>query len=358
MSEQLAVIQNLDKSVVFAGGLDDILNKISEELKKDLPDISTKQGRKEIISRARKAASCKSVILDLGFELTEDSRKNIAAINADRNKAEQFLDNLRDEIRKPVTDWEKREEDRISDHETSLILLKCSVSSDMTVDALVKLKDGILEVYNRNWEEFQFRADAVYKENVDNINACTEQRKKRDVEALELEKLRKELAERQTIEAKQREEQAEKEREERRKKELEEVAEKARKAAEEKAKEDAIKLEAENNRKLAEEKARADKAAKDLENAKIKAENDKIAAEKKAKADAEAAVAAERKRVADKEAAEKQETERREADKKHRAGVQNESLKAIVKVVGDDETAKKILLAIIQNEIPNIRIEY
>ena len=51
-------------------------------------------------------------------------------------------------------------------------------------------------------------------------------------------------------------------------------------------------------------------------------------------------------------------TERREADKKHRAGVQNESLKAIVKVVGDDETAKKILLAIIQNEIPNIRIEY
>ena len=160
------------------------------------------------------------------------------------------------------------------------------------------------------------------------------------------------------IEAKQRDEQAEKEREEGRKKELEEVAEKARKAAEEKAKEDAIKLEAENNRKLAEEKARADKAAKDLENAKIKAENDKIAAEKKAKADAEAAVAAERKRVADKEAAEKQETERREADKKHRAGVQNESLKAIVKVVGDDETAKKILLAIIQNEIPNIRIEY
>lgn len=87
-----------------------VLDAIKAETEKFTPDVSTSSGRKEIASMARKVASSKVVLDDTGKSLTEEWRKKTNKINEERKTAREFLDNLKDKVRAPLTQWEKEEE--------------------------------------------------------------------------------------------------------------------------------------------------------------------------------------------------------------------------------------------------------
>ncbi len=109
----LIEVKKLDVAVVFSErGMTEILEKIETKAKELEPDLSTDAGRKEIASMAYKVARSKTLLDDLGKGIIADWKEKVDNINKHRKTARDFLDILKEEVRKPLTDWEA-EQDRI-----------------------------------------------------------------------------------------------------------------------------------------------------------------------------------------------------------------------------------------------------
>ena len=118
MSEQDTSLVRADDFVpalLFAGDsttLDDTLAYIREQVSGHVADVSTSAGRKEVARLARQVASSKVVLDGLGKTLVADWKDKAKKVDSERKRCRDTLDALRDETRKPLTDYETAEEDR------------------------------------------------------------------------------------------------------------------------------------------------------------------------------------------------------------------------------------------------------
>ena len=88
-----------------------LLDAIRQEATRDFtPDLSTDRGRKEIASRAFKVAKSKTYLDDLGKEEVARLKDLPRQVDAGRKALRDGLDALRDDIRRPLTEWEERRE--------------------------------------------------------------------------------------------------------------------------------------------------------------------------------------------------------------------------------------------------------
>jgi len=363
----LTTIEISNPLVVFSTphGLDAIIDKIEAEVKNIDRDISTEEGRDNIRSIAFKLAKSKTALDKMGKDLTEEQRKQIEAVNAERKRAWERMETLQHEIRKPLTDWEDAEKKRVADHEAALahieslgVFMQDTPITTADIEERIKQFNALAP---RVWQEFEPRYNYTVKTLSDGLAASLAESQKRDAEAAELERLRAEEAARK-----------QKEHEERI---AAEAAEKAKKAAEEKAAADAEaerqRTEKERLRIEAEKQAAVDAAAKaesDRLAAIAKAESDRIAAEEKAKRDEEAAAQRERDKIAAEKKAEADALAAREADHAHKKKINNEAMGVIHKLIQDwsgsieksdgEEAAKQIIIAIAKGEIPHVKIIY
>ena len=94
-----ALVQSREKFNAF-------YEKVAQEVAGHEPDLSTDKGRKAIASLAYKVTRTKTAIDEAGKKLTEDKKKEIAAVDAERKAIREKLDALAAEVRKPLTDWE------------------------------------------------------------------------------------------------------------------------------------------------------------------------------------------------------------------------------------------------------------
>ena len=92
----------------------DLLVKMVREAAILVPDLSTGKSRQEIASMSGKVSSSKVVLEKLGKGLVDDEKaliadrlKRVDGINATRAKIKTEFDALRDEVRAPLTQWEK-----------------------------------------------------------------------------------------------------------------------------------------------------------------------------------------------------------------------------------------------------------
>ena len=107
----LIPIKKLDVAVVFTDkGLEEILSEIERIAMAHVADVTSEQGRSDIKSLAYKVARSKTVIDSFGKDVIADWKKKTDNINAYRKRARDFLDPLRDRVRKPLTDWEAEQE--------------------------------------------------------------------------------------------------------------------------------------------------------------------------------------------------------------------------------------------------------
>lgn len=353
----LATIETLNPVAVFSGGIDPLLERIATESRAQKLDISTEKGRKEVASLAYKIARSKTLLDDMGKALGEDAKRKLDAINADRKKARDSLDALKEEIRKPLTDWENADALRIAALEQKIKDIE-SIGDKATAECLLLPIKGMEEAAEKvaaialiDWQEFKFRAKEAIEIATSKISLAIAQRKKHDEEQAELARLRAEAAAREQAERDARI--------------AAEAAAKAKAEAEAKAAQEAKaaadKAEAEQKRVEAEKKAAEERAAK--------AEQEKLAAEAKAKADAAAAllkaeqekiaaVEAERKRAEQEARAEAEAAAKREADKAHKTKINGEALADLVAAGLSEETAKEAIKAIAQGKIRNVKISY
>ncbi len=364
---------NLEKLFTLQG-MDLIITEIQKEVADFSADITTKKGRAEIISMAAKVAKCKSPIKNLASELKEESRKLIDGVNAQWNRYEAAMDDLRDKIRKPVDEIEEREaaqlkacQDRLSQIES---LKDCGSTPQAWSSVIMNCEIGITNVKdfleNFEWGQFKFRAETAANEVLEILNLRCSHAKEQKIKDDELDKLRKEAAERAQ---KDHEERIAREAAEKAKREAEEVAERERQASiEREAKIEADKKAAEQAQINAEIRAKeAERLGKEQAE---QAELAKIAAEKKAKEDAkkaaQEAVEKERLRVEEEARKEKEAAEKREANKKHRAKINNEAKSSLFQVLVESnfdtsnahDLAKSIIEAIAKDEITHVRITY
>lgn len=366
-------------------GLDPILHRLRTEVDAFVPDISTKAGREVIASFAYKLARSKTAVDNLGKSVVSEMKEKVKVVDAERARAWDEIEAMQAKVRKPLTDWEEAEKQRVHNHELRIstiigLAANAVVHSTQNLEELIANMDK--EYGDVDWEEFAQRGNEALTTTRAKLVEILEMKKKADAEREELERLRAAEVERKRKEEEDRAAAAKKAEEERI---AQEAAEKARKEAEEKAaaeakaaqeKADREKREVEERaaaekkakedaeRKAAEEKAAREKAEADAKAAAEKAEADKKAAAEKAEREkqeaAERAAAAERKRIADEQAAAAAETARREADAAHKKGIMKLAIDALESQINADPDldAEGIIKLIDAGKIPNIKINY
>lgn len=162
---QLVPLASLQAVTLFSpGGSTDVLDRIRQEARAVAAetDISTKQGRAGIASLAYKVARSKTALDEMGANLAADLKKKVGAIDAERRRVREELDALRDEVRKPLTDWEGAENKRVSGHEQALVQINSLHKGMMDASSAViqaLLVESLPRLADRDWQEFAGRAD-------------------------------------------------------------------------------------------------------------------------------------------------------------------------------------------------------
>lgn len=330
MSE-LAIIEiapDMAPSIYVENGLEKFLEQIRESVN-EVPDLSTAKGRARIASLAAQVSRSKTAVEKPGRDYLRHLKEAVKPAEAELRRFVSACDEMRDEVRRPLTEWEA-EQERIKAEEAMNAL------HDEALEMNIKFDQELAAKFEADHEMALLMNDAF------------------DREA----KVKEEEAERQRI---AHEEELKRHAEEKAKREAEEKIERER--AESARREAELKLkaeQAERDRIAAEKKAEAEKkeAADRAEREKQKAieaekrksqeEADRIKREAEAK---EAARLAEEKRIADEAAA-------RAADVEHRRAINTSAVQALIDQGIPDDWAKACVVAIARGKVPATTINY
>ena len=358
MSEvtDLVVIEKQNAMAVFTTKeqLDPIIEAIEKEARSLVPDVSTRKGRDAIASMAHKVARSKTYIDNAGKDLVAELKSLPKQIDESRRIVRERLDALKDEVRKPLTDWENAESARKEALQQRLVDLRAladvidSVGSYLpSVEIQQRIESAKAVALDDSWQEVAAEAGVAKDATIQQLEAALIVAKQREHEAAELERLRKEAEEKARLE---REENIRRE-----------AAEQARRDAEQNAK---AELEAAARRE-AEEKARAELAERQRIEMEQRAAREKQEAEERARREKEEAVAAERRRLEEAEAArlaeeqrKGEEEARRAADKEHRRTVNRRVIADLIAQGIPEEFAQKAMLAIAGGKVQDAHIKY
>ena len=323
MSEimDLVVIEKKNAMAVFTNNdqLDPLIEAIEKEARSLVPDVTTKKGRDAIASMAHKVARSKTYIDNAGKALVAELKALPKQIDESRRVVRERLDALKDEARRPLTEWEA-EQERIKAEEAM---------NALHVEALAMNEDFDRQMAARIESDHEMALlmnDAFDREQADK---AAEAERQRIAHEEEIKRLAAAAAAREV------EQRAQREREE---------------AAHREAVLKAQAEQAERDRIAAEQKAEADKqAAIEAERRKAQEEADRIRREAEQR---EQARLAEEKRKADEQA-------RREADVKHRKAVGTEIVKALLANTSlTRDQAIEVLTAVKDGRIPHTGISY
>lgn len=337
VNTQVNELQVLEQNVIVAafakrGGTDELYERIAQEVRSHVPDVSTKKGRDAIGSLALKISKSKTLIEKCGKELVAEQKAQIKVIDDDRISIVKKFDLLRDEVLAPRDAWEQAEKDRVAKHSQFISNIKVMYGLCFDLPSLeIKKAIDSLEslVVDSSLDEYEQEAKLAKFETIEALRTALVAREKHEAEQAELERLRQAEILRQ-----QQEREAQIARE---------AAEKATREAEEKARFEA-------------ERVQREKAEAEQREARLKAE--KEAAELRAQHAAEA----ERKRIEAEQAvkleAERQAEEARQANQAHRKKICNEALKGLLALGIDEAKSKEILQAINKGLVPHVSIKF
>jgi len=361
-------LQVLDQNVIvqaFAtqGGTDALFERIAEQARSFVPDVTTRKGREEIGSVAMKVSKSKTLTEKYAKDLVSEEKARIKLIDDDRIQFCKKMDSLRDEILAPRDAWEQAEKDRVAKCLEFLDEITELAKPEFLGNAAWQLKGYIdtlsdLKIDSR-FMEFEEQAKIAKYETLEVLRTALTNREKYEAEQAELERLRQ--AEQVRIQ------------QERDAQIAREATEKAQREAEEKARFEVErfereKLEAEQRNQQQQREAdqreaqlKLQKEQAELREAQLKQKA--IDDAKQAEIDKQNAIEAERLRIeseqkAQAEAAEKAEIARQE-NKKLRDKVLLESVESLMNETGiDEDQAKKVIKAIFEKKVLNISIKF
>ncbi|HDX8899217.1 TPA: hypothetical protein RQO49_003398 [Klebsiella michiganensis] len=333
MSEimDLVVIEKKNAMAVFTNNdqLDPLIELIEKEARSLVPDVTTKKGRDAIASMAHKVARSKTYIDNAGKDLVAELKALPKQIDESRRVARERLDALKDEVRRPLTEWEA-EQERIKAEEAM---------NAMHAEALemnIKFDQELAAKFEADHEMALLMDKDIDRERADKAAEAERQRIAREEEI-----------------KRQAEEKAKREAAEKAQREIDAAAAREREAilAKERAERERIESQqrAEREQREAAERAEREKqAAVEAERRKAQEEADRIRREAEQR---EQARLAEEKRKAEEEA-------RRAADVEHRRGINTAAVQALINQGIPHEWAKACIIAVALGKVPATTIKY
>lgn len=319
MSE-LAIIEiapDMAPSIYVENGLEKFLEQIRESVK-EVPDLSTAKGRACIASLAAQVSRSKTAVEKPGRDYLRHLKEAVKPAEAELRRFVSACDEMRDEVRRPLTEWEA-EQERIKAEEAARVKAendRKQFESDHEIALLMN------DAFDREAHEKAEEAERQRIAHEEELKRQAAEQARREAE----EKAAAELAAAQKREADAIAAKAQ----------AELLAKQAQERAEQEAKDAAAKAEAEK------------KAAIEAEQRKAQEEADRIKREAKAK---EAARLAEEKRIADEAAA-------RAADVEHRRSINAAAVQALIDQGIPDDWAKACVVAIARGKVPATTINY
>lgn len=330
MSE-LAIIEiapDMAPSIYVENGLEKFLEQIRESVK-EVPDLSTAKGRARIASLAAQVSRSKTAVEKPGRDYLRHLKEAVKPAEAELRRFVSACDEMRDEVRRPLTEWEAEQERIKAEEAMNAMHAEALVMNKMFDDqraAQIEADHEMALLMNDAFDrEAKAKAEEAERQRIaheEELKRQAEENAKREAE----EKIERERAEsaRREAELKFKAEQAERD----------------RIAAEQKAE--------------AEKKEAADRAEREKQEAiaaeqrKSQEEADRIKREAEAK---EAARLAEEKRIADEAAA-------RAADVEHRRAINASAVQALIEQGIPEDWAKACVVAIARGKVPATTINY
>ncbi|CAD5353623.1 hypothetical protein [Citrobacter freundii] len=324
----IEIVPDMAPSIYVENGLEKFLEQIRESVK-EVPDLSTAKGRARIASLAAQVSRSKTAVEKPGRDYLRHLKEAVKPAEAELRRFVSACDEMRDEVRRPLTEWEaeqeriKAEEAWNAMHEEALVMNKmfddqraAQIEADHEMALLMN------DVFDR---EAKAKAEEAERQRIaheEELKRQAEEKAKREAE----EKIERERAEsaRREAELKFKAEQAERDR----------IA--AEQKAEAEKKEAADRAEREKQEAIAAEQRKAQEEA------------DRIKREAEAK---EAARLAEEKRIADEAAA-------RAADVEHRRTINASAVQALIEQGIPEDWAKACVVAIARGKVPATTINY
>lgn len=345
-------------------GLESFLEQIRKSVN-EVPDLTTAKGRARIASLAASVSRSKTAIEKPGRDYLKRLKELPKEVEAELRRFVTECDAIRDETRRPLTEWEQAEESRKNALQQRLNDLRAlgdvmSVDGNYlpSVDIEARISEAKSVALDDSWEEVAAEAGVAKDATIQKLEAAFIVAKQREDQAAEFERLRVEAEEKARVEREEKlkreaaeaarleaEQKAQAEREAAARRELElkmqaEQADRARVEAEQRA---------EREKKEAVERAEREKqAAIDAEKRRAQEEADRIRREAEAR---EAARIAEQQRIAAEEAA-------RAADVEHRRSINAAAVQALIDQGIPYDWAKACVIAIALKKVPATTIKY
>jgi hypothetical protein len=338
----LIVLENLNPAVVFKpGGTDEYVAELEALAGSFTGDISTEEGRKDIRRFARKLASSRQGLDDMGKDFVAGLKKAASEVDAERKKMRDRVNELIEHVLAPEVEWQRNETARLDGHKAKLEQIKnlgILASSDTGSAEIAHLIETLEMIAAHNpdgtpydWQEFKDLANQATEYAAGRLDQYMEEALQREAQLAELDRLRKE-------------------KEERDQKDREAASAAAAKAQAEKEAADRLREESERAARAEErEKLAQEEAAQAKANAAAQAE--------KAAADA---TKRELERQQEEEAQKARDEAARAADKAHRARINNAAVDAMLVASPDvtREQAINILRAIVEGKVAHVKITY
>ncbi|EMB4340258.1 hypothetical protein I5462_19105 [Citrobacter freundii] len=304
-------------SIYVENGLEKFLEQIRESVK-EVPDLSTAKGRARIASLAAQVSRSKTAVEKPGRDYLRHLKEAVKPAEAELRRFVSACDEMRDEVRRPLTEWEA-EQERIKAEEAA----KKKAEEDrkqFELDHEIALLMN--DAFDRELAEKKAEEERQRIAHEEELKRQAAEQAKREAE----EKAAAELAA-----AKKREEDAIAA-----KAQAELLAKQAQERAEQEAKDAAAKAEADKKAAIAAEQRKAQEEA------------DRIKREAEQK---EAARLAEEKRISDEKAA-------RAADVEHRRAINASAVQALIEHGIPEDWAKACVVAIARGKVPATTINY
>ncbi|SUD43764.1 phage protein [Pseudomonas fluorescens] len=366
-------------AIYVKDGLKPFLQAVKEEVSSQVPDLTTAKGRARIASLAKKVSDSKVAVEKPGRDYLRRLKEMPKVVEVELKEFVDAMNALRDETRKPLTDWEAAEQARKDKHVDGIqaikdfLIFEGAPSADQVGHIMAILE---LVAVNDTWEEFLTEAAQVKDETLAKLRNLLAERTQYEAEQAELVRLRAEAeaqaqrdrdaeiarvaAEQARLQAEQ-QAQAEREAAARREQELLDQAAAAQRATEQAARD----AEAAAERQRLQLQLQAEQAERQA----AQAEVNRIATEQRAEQDRLAAIrrqeeAVEQARLAEvaraNAAADEilRQQKAREADSAHKIKILGEAKQALIGMNISEELAKAIILKIARGEVPNVTISF
>ncbi|HFF9995458.1 TPA: hypothetical protein ACGFDV_000086 [Klebsiella pneumoniae] len=352
----LAIIEiapDMAPAIYVENGLDSFLEKIRAGVN-EVPDLSTAKGRARIASLAAQVSRSKTAVEKPGRDYLKRLKEQPKVVEAELRRFVTECDQLRDEVRRPLTEWEDAEkartealQQRLADLRALADVIDTAGNYLPSADIQARILEAKSVVLDDSWQERAAEAGVAKDSTIQQLEASLVIAQKREHEAAELDRLRKEAEEKARLE---REENIRRE-----------AAEQAKRDAEAKAQ---AEIDAAARREY-EARAATERAEREKIEAQQKAEREAKAAAEKAEQEKNAAIAAERRRQEEAESARlaeqkriAEEEARRAADKEHRRSINRQAIADLIESGLTQEMAEKALIAIASGKVSAVSIKY